>query len=175
VIGGIERHDRARRLPCAAPPGTQHEVVSRLAFVVAVATLAAGCLIPGFGSPKALENLHSSGGSAGGGAKYCAVYPHLWTSWQAPVKLPPSCPYEGWVRQVVRDIHDIDGCTSDRDPELRIVLGIDKRGVLTSVDVTQPVSEDIRRCVNQALRGWELASAESAGSLLVVYRPGHSA
>ncbi len=90
------------------------------------------------------------------------------------MKLPPSCPYEGWVRQVVRDIHDIDRCTSAPGQELRIVLGIDKRGTVTAVEVTQPFSQEVQRCVNHTLRDWELTSADAAGSLLVVYRSGHS-
>lgn len=140
----------------------------RLGFVAAFAALGAGCLLPGHGSPNEGGSGHSNVGSwlPGQGPRYCSVYPRQWTSWQDPVKLPPSCPYEGWVRQVVRDIHDVDGCATG---ELHVVLCIDKRGVLTSVDVTQPISQDTRQCVYRALRGWELAPAESPGSLLVVY------
>jgi hypothetical protein len=144
----------------------------RLVLVGVLAVLGAGC--PGHGWPNEGGGGGASRGSllAGQGPEYCAIYPHEIESWQAPLKLPPSCPYEGWVRQVIRDIHEIDACAGEG--ELRVVLGIDKAGDLTSVDVTQPASLDVRRCVNHALRGWDFASASAAGSLLVVYRPTRS-
>jgi hypothetical protein len=78
------------------------------------------------------------------------------------------------MRQVVRDIHELDGCL--QSPEVRILLEIDRHGTLTRVQlvpdpITGATSQWVRACVRDRLRGWEFAAAASSGTLLVVYRP----
>jgi hypothetical protein len=77
------------------------------------------------------------------------------------------------VRQVIRDIKEIDPCMHDEPQiEVRILLGIDKRGLPTLVSVKRPLSPRAATCIVDALWGWEFASARQAGELLVVYQPG---
>lgn len=83
----------------------------------------------------------------------------------------PSCPYEGWVRQVVRDIKDIDLCMrGEPEIEVRVLLEIDKRGLPTLVRVERPLSPRARTCIVDTLWFWEFASARKAGELFVVYQ-----
>jgi hypothetical protein len=139
-----------------------------------LASLTTGCFLMPTDGPRG----GASSGAGGVGtfgkksAGRCMVHPHLFESWTDPVELPPSCTSEGWVRQVVRDIHEVDPCLdAPHVGEARFALGIDARGALTRVQLIEPSSETTRACIERSVGGWEFAPAAEAGELLVVYRP----
>ncbi len=130
------------------------------------------------GLPK-LASSGSSGSSGGGGAlwsggtpRQCTIYPHAFTSWQQPLELSPACPNEGWVRQVVRDIHELDPCLQSMDrAEIEVAFAIDTRGFVTIASALAPAPQHARRCVVSIVSTWEFASARKASEMLVIYKP----
>jgi hypothetical protein len=84
--------------------------------------------------------------------------------------LPPTCPSEGWVRQIVRDIGEVDACFS-QSSEVRIALDIDQRGVVTRLSIAQLGSPDMRGCIAHTMLRWRFAPAARPGDLQVIYRP----
>jgi hypothetical protein len=74
------------------------------------------------------------------------------------------------MRQIVRDIPEIDRCVHGHlDPEVRFLLAIDARGIVTEVRIEQPTTPEARLCIVDALWAWEFASAKGAGELRIVY------
>lgn len=111
---------------------------------------------------------------SGGTPKQCTIYPHAFTSWQEPLKLPHLCPNEGWVRQVVRDIHELDACLDSAglaEVEVEVAFAIDTRGLVTTASALQPASQRARGCVEDVVWAWEFASALKASEMLVIYKP----
>jgi hypothetical protein len=147
--------------------------MSRLALLALMGTIAttAACLMPR-PQPQGSGGGGSSGlaGLSQRGLRRCEIRPHLFASWDDPVTLPPSCPHEGWIRQIVRDIHEIDACLV-QVVEIRIALEIGTRGEIRNVSVLDQIPAQARHCVEAGLRGWELAPAHKPGEILVVYRP----
>lgn len=150
--------------------------LATLAMISIIAAMASGCFFLQPGYPHQFGSLSSGDRLGTRSPSYCAVRPDEFTSWTDHFDAPPQCPSEGWIRQVVRDIHELDSCfDGPQGAEARLVLAINQHGSITNVSIEQPTSQLVSACVEQRLFRWEFAAAPRSGELLVVYRPPRAA
>ncbi|MBA3392230.1 MAG: hypothetical protein H0T89_06280 [Deltaproteobacteria bacterium] len=148
------------------------------ALLCGLVILATGCLMP---RPQPASGSGGGGGGGGwsglfnardGGSGRCVIHVRGVRSLDPSSGRPPSCPSEGWLRQIVRDIPTVDRCVDGYlDPEVNVILEIGARGRVIRVSIERPTTPEARRCIVDALWGWEFAPAPEAGELRVVYRP----
>ncbi|MBA3455268.1 MAG: hypothetical protein H0T42_19410 [Deltaproteobacteria bacterium] len=154
--------------------------IALVAMLCGHASVATGCLMP---RPQPASSFSSDGSwvegfsrQPGTGPLRCTVYPRQFKSWDQPLKLPAECTSEAWVRQLVRDIHQLRPCFR-REPtsEVRFRLEIDSKGSVTGV-VLQPtqyanLSPRVRACIGDTFKYWQFVPAATGDEFSVVYQP----